>query len=357
MSQRRPTWFQAVVHAGVLRASLVHAGVVHAGLFGVVLGWLPGHGTGRRSGSAVLPVHRRDQQIAARNGLSDGDRDSGGFSRPGHQPLAVTEEDSPAGHGPRALLGFLSANTAVVGAVMFYMGWVYTSAWLGHFRINPLDLDIGITEYALRGLNVFSPVIIVIGAIVLLFLTPAMNRAPDPGARRTQKRYQRAGAVITVAGVLGYFIASSLAVPTYLLLALLGLGPLMIARRPHPTSQGRWAYALALIMAALSGLWATALYASAKGAAAARETARDLPNHTAAVIYSVRRLSISGPGVRAETLPKGGVYGFRYTGLRLLIARNDRYYLLPVGWTENLDATYVLHDGDALRVELYAGTR
>jgi len=54
---------------------------------------------------------------------------------------------------------------------------------------------------------------------------------------------------------------------------------------------------------------------------------------------------------------RDGRYRYRYTGLRLLITRGDRYYLLPAGWAVRTDATYVLKDGDGLRVAPYAGTR
>lgn len=58
-----------------------------------------------------------------------------------------------------------------------------------------------------------------------------------------------------------------------------------------------------------------------------------------------------------EPLPNDSAYRFRYGGLRLLIARGERYYLLPVGWSEQTSATYVLRDSDDIRVELYPGTQ
>jgi hypothetical protein len=166
-----------------------------------------------------------------------------------------------------------------------------------------------------------------------------------------------AGIAVALCGLVLYFAAYHVSIPTYAVLLLLGTGPLIAASAHRDTTAGRYTYSLAVVTAVLCGLWAGALYAGDKGTQEGRRMAGDLNNVTAAVIYSTHRLDISGPGVRSEPLPKGGEYGYRYTGLRLLIARGGHYYLLPVGWTRNLDATYVLQDGDGIRVELYAGTR
>jgi hypothetical protein len=252
------------------------------------------------------------------------------------------------------MVAFLSTNTALVGAVMFYMGWAYTDAWLGYFNVRALDVDIGFTEYVVRGLHIFSPAVIAFGAGVMLVLSVGLSRV---GAGADPKALRRIGLATTAAGVLGYLVSGSVSVPTYPVLALLGGGPLMFALAVRGSPDGRYLYSLALIVVALCGLWMASLYASTRGTEAGRQTARELPQRTAAVVYSARRLAVAGPGVQVEELPKGTVFGYRYSGLRVLITRGDRYYLLPVGWTAKVSATYVLHQGDGLRVELYAGTR
>jgi hypothetical protein len=42
------------------------------------------------------------------------------------------------------------------------MGWAYDDAYLGYFHISPLDLNVGIVEYMLRSLNLFSPGVILV---------------------------------------------------------------------------------------------------------------------------------------------------------------------------------------------------
>jgi hypothetical protein len=269
------------------------------------------------------------------------------------------------------MLAVLSANTGLAIAVLFYMGWAYTNSWLAYFHLNPLNLEIGITEYALRGLRLFSPVMVLVTAVIVvaaalrLVEVPRIDEPPQslphvilarirdagPAVLRT------AGVAVGLCGIVLYFAAYHVSIPTYLVLAFLGIGPLIAVSAPRASAVPRYAYSLAVVTAVLCGLWAGALYAGDKGSEEGRRMARDLVNNTAVVVYSSRRLAIAGPGVRSEPLPKGGVYGFRYTGLRLLIARGGRYYLLPVGWTRGLDPTYVVQDGDGVRVELYAGTR
>jgi hypothetical protein len=63
-------------------------------------------------------------------------------------------------------------------------------------------------------------------------------------------------------------------------------------------------------------------------------------------------LALSGPGVTGQPLPAGELYRYEYQGLRLLIMRSGTYYLLPVGWSQQYDLTYVLTDSDQVRVVL-----
>jgi hypothetical protein len=287
-------------------------------------------------------------------------------------------EDPAAGDGARdqpdlrSVLAFLTANVGLAGAVLVYMGWAYTTAFLGHFDVSPLSLDLSVTEYALRGLSLFSPEIVIIGAVTVLAITLLRSvPAEDPAAvfpalltrgagwvrEHGRLLLRRFGLGLGLAGVAAY-LSNAVALPTYLLLVLLGAGPLLAVGSGRDRGPGgRYAYTLAVVTAALCGLWAAGLYADSRGAQAGRDLARDLRSRTAAVVYSADRLALTGPGLRTELLPKGGRYGYRYTGLRLLIARGERYYLLPAGWAEKTDATYVLTDGDDLRIELYAGTR
>ena len=165
-----------------------------------------------------------------------------------------------------------------------------------------------------------------------------------------------AGAAITAIALGLAWAASYFFISTYLILALLGAGPLLLTWPTRAEPRGRFPYSLAVVIAAVCALWATSLYAHNTGIQAARALVRDLPSRTSVVVYSTERLALSGPGVTVDPLAPGFHYRFEYQGLRLLLDRAGTYYLLPVGWSPRLDITYVLSNTDPIRVELVSGT-
>ena len=70
-------------------------------------------------------------------------------------------------------------------------------------------------------------------------------------------------------------------------------------------------------------------------------------------VYSAKRLHLEGPTIRETEL--GGpdaAYRFRYTGLKLVVRSEGKWFLLPTGWTpSNRGAALLLPDTDDLRVE------
>jgi hypothetical protein len=300
------------------------------------------------------------------------------------------------------------------------MGWAYDTAFLGYFHLSPLDLGVGVSEYILRSLDLFSPGVIIVAVLVIAViaarnwgtasvwgLRPAEPPAvPAPGqearggaplipaaapdeiaeearnalssaavratrllrfasdlvpadedARRTAFRLLliRSGVAITTIALLLAWVASYAPVNTYLVLVLLAVGPLALTWPFRASAHGRFSYALAIVVAAVCGLWATALYAAGVGTRDAHAVVRDLPSRTAVALYSADKLGLTGPGVTVLQLPPGAQYHYEYLGLRLLLARSGTYYLLPVGWYPEHDDTYILDDSDMIRIVLYSG--
>jgi hypothetical protein len=277
-----------------------------------------------------------------------------------------------------AIAGQVVANASLLIAVLVYMGWAYDDALYGYFHLSPLDLGITIPEYMLRSLALFSPVIVIAAALLIAAATvrtwepgkasiaqrpaAALSRAPVIGrlasadaarrARARQALLAGTGAAVTVAALALYRIADYVHVSTYLFLALLGGGVLLLARPSRARPRGRFPYALATVIAAVSALWAASLYAHNLGTEAARQGVRNLPARTAVTVYSTGRLAMDGPGLNVQQLPAGYLYHYRYTGLRLLLMRAGTYYLLPVGWNPQQDYTYILVQADTVRIEL-----
>ena len=282
----------------------------------------------------------------------------------------------------RGIAAQIVANTSLLIAVLVYMGWAYDDAFYGYFHLNPLDLNISIVEYILRSLDLFSPAIIIVavafvaaaaarswnlgetkfagwaaGAATRMSAVPVFRGLVSADAAERSRARQvmliGTGAAVTLAALALYWIASYVAVSTYLFLWLLGGGVLLLT---WPTRRrGRFAYAMAIMVSAVCALWAAALYAHNLGMQTAKKDVQDLSTRTAVAVYSTDRLALAGPGVTINVLPAAYRYHYVYRGLRLLLVQSGTYYLLPVHWSPQRDLTYILDDSDLIRIELGGG--
>lgn len=318
--------------------------------------------------------------------------------------------DTPPAATAGRIAGLIAANTSLLVAVLVYMGWAYDHAYLGYFHLDPLDLGVGIPEYILRSLDLFSQDLVFAAVVVVAIVAaaasgidraelarrarraltaasarasrvPAFRRLTEqlPGHPRTGEMAQAppqrpattrwgeprqpphrrivigAGAVITAIALLLFWIARYASVSTYLVLVLLAAGPVLLTWPNRGERRGLFPYALAIVVAAVCALWATSVYALSAGTRNAQAVVRDLPARTEVIVYSMQRLALEGPGVTDQPLASGELYHYEYRGLRLLLMRSGTYYLLPKGWHYPLDLTYVLTDSDQIRVDLLSG--
>ena len=282
----------------------------------------------------------------------------------------------------RGIAGLVIANSSLLAASLVYMGYAYIEALWGYFHLNPLDLGVGIVEYVLRSLSLFSPDL-VFAAVTLIAVTAvrawdlnltkftaradkAMAHVLSPFPRlassgairklRTSRGLLIAtGMTLTLTGLALALLAHYIYISTYLLLSLLGTGPLILTWPSRAHRHARPWYALAIIAGAVCALWAGSLYAHNRGIRAAQSMVRQLPAREAVAVYGAQRLAMSGPGVTEQNLGTAYRYQYVYEGLRLLTVRSGTYYLLPVGWTPRLSFTYILDDSDQIRIELYPG--
>ena len=302
------------------------------------------------------------------------------------QVSANSSRGEPPPPAARGIVGQVVANTSLLVAVLVYMGWAYDDAYYGYFHLNPLDLDVGIVEYMLRSLDLFSPDLVMVAVVIAAVAAvrawglersalarliagrvtarawgvPGLRHlVPARGAGRSHPSRVpliAAGALVTTAALGLAWAAGHYFINTYLILALLGIGPLLLSWPTRAEPRGRSPYALAIVITAICALWATSLYARDTGTQAARSLVHHLSSRTSAVVYSTDRLTLSGPLVTVREFPAAYHYRFEYQGLRLLLDRAGTYYLLPAGWNPSLDITYVLTGSDSLRVELVSST-
>jgi hypothetical protein len=101
--------------------------------------------------------------------------------------------------------------------------------------------------------------------------------------------------------------------------------------------------------------WATSEYVAATARGRALYFAAGLAREPSVVIYSDKRLFLAGPGILEEPLPDQptAAYRYRYSGMRLLVESQGRYFLLPAGWRPGT-ATLMLDQGTGMRIELTA---
>jgi hypothetical protein len=281
----------------------------------------------------------------------------------------------------RGLAGLIAANVSLIVAIMVYMGWGYENAFYGYFHLNPLSLGISVQDYLFYSLNLFNQKVVfaavfLIAAVAaargLPLVVPWLERLgrllpPDIVKRLSQAKdwleskdlwhlrvaVAAMGAVITAIALPLYVIAHYVLVNTYLVLALLACGPLLLTWALRENRPGRALYSLAIVVSVICALWAGSLYANGIGTRAAQDFARHLGTKTQVAVYTAQGLSLAGPRVTRQVFPAGLAYRYRYEGLRLLYVNSGTYYLLPLGWTPQSGLTYVLAPGDQMRIELY----
>jgi len=308
-------------------------------------------------------------------GFAGGSTELSGDSDPGSVP-------PPAARGIAALV---VANASLLIAVLVYMGWAYEAALLRPFHLNPLDLDVGVVEYMLRSLSLFSPDLAIAAVVVVAITTvrtwglgrttfarhvigqaearisaiPALHRlVPADDAQRRlfgRRLLIGAGAAITITALILAWAANQVTINTYLILALLGGGPLLLSWPTRAERHGRFPYSLAVVITAVCALWATSLYAQSAGTRAAQAFVSNLPSSTAVIVFSAQPLGLRGPGVTGQALSPGAYYHYEYQGLRLLITRSGTYYVVPVDWYPRMDVTYVFTNSDQIRIVLLSG--
>jgi hypothetical protein len=275
----------------------------------------------------------------------------------------------------RGIVRLIVTNSSLIAALLFYMGWAYEDAFYGYFHIDPLNFGAGLSSYVLHSLSLFSPSLIVVAVLVIVVFSSrtwppssirpslrgrvarALSRFVSLEETRRRRLARRAsvgiGVLLTLTGLSLDWTESRVHVSTYVLLALLGGGPLLITWHGRTDTAGRLPYALAAIVALVCMLWAASLYAHDVGIRNAEAVVNNLSSRNAVAIYSVDSLALTGPGITVESLPQGYSYHYLYQGLRLLLSQSGTYYLLPVGWSRQYDITYIVDSGSGIRIELY----
>ncbi|MGW7391153.1 hypothetical protein [Streptomyces venezuelae] len=287
-------------------------------------------------------------------------------------PRATTRARPDAGTSGKAseiANSLFGAGSFIVG-LMLYTGFVHSRAYYGYFRLDVFAVGFDPIEMALRSLRLATfPVLMTLSLVGVLPVLPQLLPSlgvPDRTVRavaRAARAVARAHLAFVAAGLLlmlawryghpwSFRWAAPLLVAVGLLLGQSDAATTAPGHRHRPGHR-----AVAVIAASLFLMWVVALAAGELGRQDAHRDAGQLVRRVSVVVLSTDTLSMNGPGLKVEDLGKDTHFRYRYSGLRLLVERERRYYLLPLGWRHDTDATYVVEDDDDIRIDLYPGTQ
>ncbi|OON72953.1 hypothetical protein GBW32_17330 [Streptomyces tsukubensis] len=256
---------------------------------------------------------------------------------------------------------------------MLYAGFIHSNAYYSYFHLDTFAIGFDSLELAVRSLRLATfPVLIALALVVVLPRVPELltalgvrqdllGKLSEAGrvAARAYPAFVVAGVVVML--LWRYVQPFGWAAPVLVAGGLL-LGQTQTARASEPgggTRGGRvWRRGVPIVVAGLFLMWAVALVAGDLGRADAHGDEHRIVRRVAVVVLSTDRLSMSGsPSLHSEDLGARTHYRYRYTGLRLLVERSGRYYLLPLDWTRATGTTYIIQDDDSIRLELLPGVQ
>jgi hypothetical protein len=300
------------------------------------------------------------------------------MSAPAGEPAAEQPADasrSRLGHTVIEVLAVIGPTSLLTG-ILYYFGYVSTSAYYFYFGVSLSALDYSTANYLVNSADtLFKPaatllILLIAGFGVHALLGQALSLLGRHLARYVALSLCGAGAGLAVVGLLGLYgdldgLTASLSLAASGLLLEYGVWtatqfaalPPRIGALIGSGAQLRRGLIAALAMVAL--FWAVDDLATARGTANARLFEQSLLLQPQAVVYSKDDLHLPGPGIGVTLLAgKSTAYHFRYNGLRQLLYTHDRWFLLPVGWTHQNGSTVIVlpDDPGRTRVDLAPST-
>jgi hypothetical protein len=301
------------------------------------------------------------------------------------------------------------APVTVLGALLFYFGYVSSASEYAYFGINVDTVGLSTQSYIMRSpqtllvpllvLTLISAGFLTLNSAIRRRITSAVSGAadaaePDAGPaqrlRRIRHRAERSripGIAILTVGVLFLFTYSYMRDWAFYGLVtplLIGIGAAIIAyasrimiflqrleeqhepaivkeaataRATPVRADGsmlarRTAGILVYVVIAASIFWATATVAQWSGRGLAEYAAIHFDTLPSVILDTKEQLFLRDPGVEVTQLPpsQGQVFHYRYRGLRLLLEGPDRMFLVPDYWSPS-DSTLIVPLDDSVRVQ------
>ncbi|MER5534544.1 hypothetical protein [Streptomyces mirabilis] len=266
-----------------------------------------------------------------------------------------------------AFLKSVVAQASFVAALMFYLGAMYTTSFYGYFNLTLNTLNLGFSGLVLQSLHLLRREVLVVAVIVLVAVGIPWPRA---GARFAERgdgdgssplRTAAARLHLVVVGAGLVLLVISPAIAPYGWVAPLTVAAGLLLGQCRDTTSDRQAglrhKALPFFAAAVFLFWALTQITWQLGERDAKERARDVTRWTGVLILSTHRLALPQDSLVTEDLGAPFHPRYRYTGLRLLLERDGRYYVVSRGWKPRRDPLYVIRESDDIWVALTSGTQ
>jgi len=309
-----------------------------------------------------------------------------------------------------SLIGTIAAPITVLGALLFYFGYVSSASEYAYFGINVDTIGLSTQAYIMRSpqtllvpllvLTLASAGFLTLNGAVHKRITEAVTYAAGTADASTiqAQRVRRIKRIAQRSRIFGF---SAVAVGFIMLFAytymrdwpfyglvtplLIGIGAGIVAYTTHVLNllrrlqgQQKWGAAkdsrsawpshdqasgsllarrtagvFVYVMIAASVFWATATVAQWSGRSLAEYAALHFDALPSVILDTKESLFLHDPPVVKETrLPKsdGQIFHYRYRGLRLLIVGQDRMFLVPKVWSPN-DSTLIVPLDGSMRVQ------
>jgi hypothetical protein len=288
------------------------------------------------------------------------------------------------------------APATVLGALLFYFGYVSSRAQFAYFGVDVDTIGLTTQDYVMRSPQpLLVPLLVLtllgVGAMVLHASIRQRIAATESGARgpvrlnaylRVAHRLLLIGLTLVIGGVVLLFAYASLrdrawyGLVTPLLLAGGATLVAYAARLQHllrpPTSTDpedpaiaararadssvhalrRSATVLLAVVIVANVFWMTATVAQYSGRGQAHALSKRLDTLPNVILDTRERLYLRDPGVEETALPvsPGQTFRYRYRHLRLLIQGHGLMFLVPDTWSAS-DSTLVVPLDESVRVQ------
>jgi hypothetical protein len=309
-----------------------------------------------------------------------------------------------------SLIGTIAAPITVLGALLFYFGYVSSASEYAYFGINVDTIGLSTQAYIMRSpqtllvpllvLTLASAGFLTLNAAVHKRITVAVTYAAGTAdastiqaqrvrqIKRISQRSRIFGLAAVAAGFIMLFAYTYMRDwPLYGLVTplLIGIGAGIVAYSSHILNllrrlqgQQKWGTAkdsrsawpmhdqasgsllarrtaavFVYVMIAASVFWATATIAQWSGRGLAEYAAIHFDALPSVILDTKEQLWLHDPPVvTVKQLPasEGQTFHYRYRGLRLLIVGQDRMFLVPAYWSPS-DSTLIVPLDGSVRVQ------